>query len=128
MNKTIKLSPFLKDLIITKANEQNLAVDELIEKSINFYIEKNNITTSEIMDNFFKLPKSIRKIITKSFFDENEYYFESPECFFWDDDFVVLSIMMNGNNKNEISLSLSDEALNYFTNFLKEKDIFNTEI
>lgn len=127
MNKTIKLSPFLKDWIITKANEQNLAVNDLIEKSINFYVEQENINDNKIIDKFFTLPKTIRKIIAENFLYENEYQLESVSFCFWDEDFIVLSQITNGKNKNDISFNFSDEALHYFANFLKEKDIFNTE-
>lgn len=123
MNKTIKLSPFLKDWIVIKANEQNLAVNELIEKPINFYIEKNNITTSEVMDNFFKLPKSIRKIIATLFLELEEKKLEKIDFDYYDFYPKLFSIMSGYSN-----IKFYSDGEKIFTDFLKEHDVFNTEI
>lgn len=125
----IELNKYLKNLIIRTANEQNLTVDTLIEKSINFYIEKIiNTPDNEVIELFFKLPKVIRKIITKSFFEDNLDYFESSKSVFNDEDFPVLTRMMSGENTNKMNINFSDDALHYFALFLKENDIFNSEI
>ena len=127
-NKTIKLSQELQNWIIEKSEEEKIQPNELITNSINFYIEQNKLNRNELMDKFFKLPKTIRAIIARCFLYENEYQLESVSFCFSDLDIALISVIIYGGNKDETVPKFSYEALDYFINFLKEHDIFNPEV
>lgn len=59
MNKKIKLSPFVQDWIIEKAEEEKIDIEELIMKSISLYMktsytDRNEIFLNHLISNFKK--------------------------------------------------------------------------
>lgn len=109
---------------------QETDVVDIIENIINNFIDNEKLNADNLLERFFTLPKSIRKVIAVNFCNWFETQasirkLDSHDFGLWHEDIPIIIDLANTGNASD---ELSNSAKQFFAYFLRKEDVFNPEV